>query len=110
MLRGAFRAWESPEAGAGVRAALRAAAVDTVGNHSTLGEFVSSEMIPTVMSVTGIPKESARVLASTVLGLAFMRYLVRAPAFTEVSVDELIASYAPVIQGIVDADAHPARS
>ncbi|WP_040765864.1 TetR family transcriptional regulator [Tsukamurella sp. 1534] len=104
LVRAALGVWEAADTGPSFRAVLRAA-IDTEDKAaSTFGEFVASVMIPTLTKSAGISIETGRIVASTMFGLAFMRYLIRSPIFTEPTVEEMVATYAPAIQGIVDAD------
>ena len=105
LVRTGLSIWEGPETAAGFQAVLRAAMATDDAASSTFGEFLSSVMIPTLIAHAGVSASTARVVASTMFGLAFMRYLVRSPAFTAPSAEELIATYGPAIQAVVDADA-----
>lgn len=104
LVRTALTLWEGEDTSDSFRALLRAAVDADEGASKTFGEFLSSVMIPTLMKSAGIPIERARVVVSTMFGLAFLRYLVAAPVLVEPSVDVLVASYGPAIQRIVDGD------
>lgn len=103
LVRAALEVWEGPETTAGFQAVLRAAVDADDKAANTFGEFLSSVMLPTLTKHAGVDIATGRVVASTMFGLAFMRVLIRSPLFTEPSVDELVASYGPAIQQIVDA-------
>ncbi|TWS20624.1 TetR/AcrR family transcriptional regulator [Tsukamurella asaccharolytica] len=105
LVRAALSVWEGPETSEAFRALLRAAVDADEGASRTFGEFVSSAMIPTLTKHAGVTKETARVVASTMFGLSFMRYLVGAPLFLEPTPEELVATYGAAIQRVVDADA-----
>ncbi|MBS4104230.1 TetR family transcriptional regulator [Tsukamurella paurometabola] len=105
LVRAALTVWEGPETSEAFRALLRAAVDADEGASKTFGEFLSSVMIPTLTARSGISIETARVVASTMFGLAFMRYLIGAPLFLEPSVEELVATYGAAIQRVVDGDA-----
>lgn len=105
LVRAALTVWEGQETSDAFRALLRAAVNADEGASNTFGEFLSSVMIPTLTRHSGIGIETARVVASTMFGLAFMRYLIAAPLFVEPSADELVATYGAAIQRIVDGDA-----
>ncbi|MCA0158154.1 TetR family transcriptional regulator [Tsukamurella sp. M9C] len=105
LVRAALTVWEGQETSDAFRALLRAAVNADEGASNTFGEFLSSVMIPTLTRHSGISIETARVVASTMFGLAFMRYLIAAPLFAEPSADELVATYGAAIQRIVDGDA-----
>lgn len=104
LLRAALGVWEHPETGAGFQAVLRAAIDADDKAASTFGEFISSVMLPALTASAGISIATGRVVVSTMFGLAFMRYMIRSPIYTAPSVDEIVATYAPAIQRIVDAD------
>ncbi|CAM4004794.1 TetR/AcrR family transcriptional regulator [Tsukamurella ocularis] len=105
LVRAALTVWEGPETSEAFRALLRAAVDADEGAAKTFGEFLSSVMIPTLTKHSGITIETARVVASTMFGLAFLRYLIGAPLFVEPAVEELVATYGAAIQRIVDGDA-----
>ncbi len=104
LVRAALRVWEGPDTTDAFRALLRGAVDTDEGASKTFGEFLSSVMIPTLTKQAGIQKETGRVIAGTMFGLAFMRYLIGAPLFVEPTADELVATYGPAIQRIVDGD------
>lgn len=103
LVRAALTLWEGPETADAFRAVIRAAVTAEEGASHTFGEFLSSVMIPTLTEHAGVDVPTARAVASTMFGLAFLRYLVAAPMFVEPTPDELITSYGAAIQSIVDA-------
>lgn len=105
LARAALTVWEGPDTSDAFRALLRAAINADEGAANTFGEFLSSVMIPTLTTNAGIGIETARVVASTMFGLALLRYLIAAPLFVQPSQDELIATYGAAIQRIVDGGA-----
>ncbi|MCS3781383.1 TetR/AcrR family transcriptional regulator [Tsukamurella ocularis] len=105
LVRAALTVWEGQETSDAFRALLRAAVNADEGASNTFGEFLSSVMIPTLTRHSGIGIETARVVASTMFGLAFMRYLIAAPLFVEPAAEELVATYGAAIQRIVDGAA-----
>ena len=105
LVRAALTVWEGPETTDAFRALLRGAISADEGAANTFGEFLSSVMIPTLTKHAGIDIATARVVASTMFGLAFLRYLVAAPLFREPTADELVAAYGAAIQNIVDGAA-----
>lgn len=105
LLRAALTIWEGPETAEAFRALLRAAADADEGAARTFGEFLSSVMIPTLTTHAGVGIETARVVASNLFGLAFLRYLIAAPLFVAPSTEELIATYGAAVQRIIDANA-----
>ncbi|MDP0396969.1 TetR/AcrR family transcriptional regulator [Tsukamurella strandjordii] len=109
LLRAALGVWEGPETGASFLAVLRAAVDVDDKAANTFGEFIASVMLPILTQHAGVSIETGRVVASTMFGLAFMRYLVRSPIFTAPSTEEIIATYGPAIQRLVDADGAPSN-
>lgn len=104
LVRAALGVWEDADTGSSFQAVLRAA-IDTEDKAAgTFGEFIASVMLPTLTRSAGIGMDTGRVVASTMFGLAFMRYLIKSPIFTQPTVEELAATYGPAIQRIVDAD------
>ncbi|BDD80720.1 TetR family transcriptional regulator [Tsukamurella pulmonis] len=102
LVRAALTVWEGQETSEAFRALLRGAVNADDGAANTFGEFLSSVMIPTLTTHAGIDVATARVVASTMFGLAFLRHLIAAPLFAEPTADELIATYGRAIQHIVD--------
>ncbi|GAB3131173.1 TetR family transcriptional regulator [Tsukamurella serpentis] len=100
----ALTVWEAQDTAPVVQAMLRGAVNSDVRESSVFGEFVAREMLPTLARRAGVSIETGRIVASTMFGLAFMRYLVRSPIFTAPSREELIATYGAAIQRMVDAD------
>lgn len=105
LVRAALTIWEGPETTDAFRALLRGAISADEGAVNTFGEFLSSVMIPTLTTHAGIDITTARVVASTMFGLAFLRYLVAAPLFQAPTADELVTAYGAAIQNIIDGAA-----
>jgi AcrR family transcriptional regulator len=102
-----LRLWEEEPTAAAAQTLIRSVAVDPAAAKA-FGEFASNEMMPILARSMGVSTDTGRVVASTVLGLAFLRYVVGAPMITGQSIDQLVAVYGPAIQHLVDADpGHP---
>ncbi|MFT4086838.1 MAG: TetR family transcriptional regulator [Gordonia sp. (in: high G+C Gram-positive bacteria)] len=95
--------WDDPQTGPTMQAYLRSAVTDP-GQAQTLGEFASQSMLPLAVEQLGISRDTVRAIVAMMFGVATMRYLVAAPAFTDESTEELIDLYAPRIQAIIDVD------
>lgn len=95
--------WDSPDTGPALQGFLRSAVVDDYAARA-LGEFASRAMLPLVAAEASLDEDTVRVLMSLLFGLATMRYVVAAPAFTSATTQELIDLYAPRVQAVLDAD------
>ncbi|WP_026918829.1 TetR family transcriptional regulator [Gordonia shandongensis] len=95
--------WETDSSGPALRAMLRSTAGDE-GTATAFGDFTSHEMLPHIGRITGLSAPTVRVLTSCLFGLATMRYVVRAPAFVDLDVEQLVADYGSRVQAIIDAD------
>ncbi|EGD53431.1 TetR family transcriptional regulator [Gordonia neofelifaecis] len=93
--------WESDDAGPALHTMLRSAANDE-GAAKAFGGFASDEMMPILSETVGLSEETVRAVASCIFGLALMRYLVGAPAFTSMTTQEIIDDFGPRIQAIID--------
>lgn len=95
--------WDDDSTGPTLQAFLRSAVTDEA-TAKAFGEFSSAAMLPLVAEETALGDDTTRALASMLFGLATMRYLLAAPAFTTQSTADLIEEYAPRIQALIDAD------
>ena len=95
--------WEEEPTSTAAQTLIRSVVVDGA-MAKAVGEFISNEMMPAVARSAGVSEDTARVVASTVFGLAFLRYVVGAPMITEQSREQLERLYAPAIQRLIDAD------
>lgn len=95
--------WDSPESGPALQGFLRSAVVDEYAAQA-FGEFTSRTMLPLVSAEAGVSEDTARVLSSMLFGLATMRYVLGAPAFTGRTTQEMIDVYGPRVQALIDAD------
>lgn len=93
--------WEGETTGPPLRAFLRSAVTDEATAQS-FGEFLSAEMLPVAADQFGIGTDTVRAVGGLLFGIATMRYLIGAPAFTAQSADELCASVGPQLQAIID--------
>ncbi|MBM7368567.1 TetR/AcrR family transcriptional regulator [Gordonia hydrophobica] len=95
--------WENDDTGVALRAMLRSA-VNDEGAATAFGDFASGAMMPAIATTTGLSTETVRAIGSCIFGLAVMRYLIRAEAFTALTTDDVIEQFGPRLQAIVDAD------
>ncbi|GAA3962658.1 TetR family transcriptional regulator [Gordonia caeni] len=103
LATGFLTTWDSPESGPALQGFLRSAVVDDYAARA-FGEFTSRTMLPLIAAEAGISEDTARVLSSMLFGVATMRYVLAAPAFTRASTQEMIDVYGPRVQAVIDAD------
>ncbi|MDF0528518.1 TetR family transcriptional regulator [Tsukamurella sp. 8F] len=101
LVRTMLRVWDDPATADGIRAMFRSSAVDEAAAHA-FGEFVATEMLPTVAREAGVPIATAQVVASTLYGLMFLRYIVAVPLYAQLTADEVVAQFAPAVQRIFE--------
>jgi hypothetical protein len=91
--------WEGDASDTALQILLRAAATNTDAAERMQNIF-ARQLLPVVSQVS--PKSEARMraalVATQVLGLALCRYVLKFPAVTMLSRDDIIAWYAPTIQ------------
>jgi len=95
--------WSSPDTGPAIQAFMRTAITDA-DIARVVGEFASTAMLPQLCSQAEVSEDTARALAAQLFGLATLRYLIGAPAFRAPTVDELVATFGPRLQAVIDLD------
>ncbi|WP_132993769.1 TetR/AcrR family transcriptional regulator [Gordonia zhaorongruii] len=95
--------WEDPETGPVMQGLLRSV-INDEGLTTAFGDFASNQMVPILTESAEISTPTARAVLSTLFGIATLRYLIRIPAFTQLTRDELIASHGPRLQAVIDVD------
>lgn len=99
-----FGRWESDET---LTALLRAGASNPMGAES-MRQIFRTQVEPLVTAVCPLPEEAsvrATLIASQILGAALLRYVLRYPAARDLSLDDLLAWLAPVVQHYLTAPA-----
>lgn len=104
LLRALLGVWEDPQLSTTVKAVMRGALSADADVPNPFAEFIAAEVIPILTNKAEVSIETGRVVASALFGMAFLRYLMRSPIYTELTVDELVANYAPAIQLLIEAD------
>ncbi|MFT4199360.1 TetR family transcriptional regulator [Gordonia sp. (in: high G+C Gram-positive bacteria)] len=102
IARSFLTTWDDPATGTAMQGVLRSATTDETAGRG-FGEFLSDEMLPLAARELGVPIDTVRAAGSMLFGLATLRYLVGAPAFTSPTVDELVATFGPRLQAVIDA-------
>lgn len=98
--------WDPPERRASLVALLRSSVTSEEGAR-VLREFVGREIFGRVVAATGgsDPQLRGTLAASQVLGMAIMRYVVRAPALAEASNEQIVERLGPIMQQhLVDSE------
>lgn len=95
-----FTVWEIPESRTALLAMLRGA-FSTDQGAAALREFISTALLDRVASRLDHPDAELRVslMASHLIGVAVLRYVVGFEAIRTASVDELVEMIGPRIQG-----------
>ncbi|MFT4215361.1 MAG: TetR family transcriptional regulator [Microbacterium sp.] len=99
IVRYVLEIWEQPDVQRRGVALLRTA----IGNRAMtplLAGFLSRELLGRIATELAVPDAELRatLAASQVAGLLAMRYILRLPAMTSASVDELVERIGPTIQ------------
>jgi AcrR family transcriptional regulator len=103
--------WEEPQARETALGVVRSAVTNEAAARM-LREFVSSAILGTVTKAARLPDPELRaaLVASQVVGLAFVRLVIRLEPVASASVDELVEAVGPTIQRYLTGDVRPARS
>lgn len=111
MVKAALTLWESDDVKDTFLGLLRSA-VTSEGAAAMLRDFVADSVLGTMVRVTGLaerasPAEAgyrAAMVATQMLGLAMTRFVLRLPAVTAASVDELAATIGPSVERYLSGD------
>ena len=101
LTRTFLTAWDDEVIGPAIQGVLRSAVTDEA-SAQMFGGFASDAMLPLLAETCELSDETARVLVSMMFGMATLRYLVAAPVFAKLELEELIAMYAPRAQALID--------
>lgn len=98
-----FAMWENPEPRHAMMGVLRSAVSDP-GAAGMLRELIVEQMLVPIVSRVGIPDAELRLtlLASQIVGLAVVRYVVRVEPLASASPERLIPALAPTFQRYLD--------
>ena len=107
MVRVYLRIWESPETGPSMVTMLQSATSNTDA-HEAFRSFMQSYVLTAVAGVLG-GDESARLramlAATTLVGTAMLRYVMKIPPLATLTGDELVRLLAPTVTRYLTADA-----
>ena len=101
LLRALLSVWDDPEVQPALLAMVRRL-VEPGGDALFREGFLPVVLVPLgqALGVTD-PERRMPLLASQVVGLILLRYVVRADAIVALSADEVVATYAPVLDGFL---------
>ncbi|HET8599163.1 MAG TPA: TetR family transcriptional regulator [Segeticoccus sp.] len=102
---GFFAIWEVPESRERFVALVRSAVSDDDAGRM-LREFVAREIVGRIGAAAVSPDggERAALVASQLIGLAMLRYVVRVPQVTDVPLARLVEQVAPTLQRYLTED------
>ncbi|MCV7171547.1 TetR/AcrR family transcriptional regulator [Mycobacterium manitobense] len=107
MVRVYLRIWESPETGPSMVTMLQSATSNTDA-HEAFRSFMQNYVLTAVAGVLG-GDESARLramlAATTLVGTAMLRYVMKIPPLATLTGDELVGLLAPTVTRYLTADA-----
>lgn len=95
-----LQVWDTPATGEPVISVLRSAA----SRPEIMREFLDRRIVPRFAAALGGPDTELRAtaVASQMLGLAFLRYVLRVEPLASATQDEVVALIAPTVQRYVD--------
>ncbi len=99
VVRTFFQAWDGPEQRARIIALLRAV-LSSPEAARVLREFVTRELLARIAEGLGSPDAELRatLAAAQMIGMAVVRYVVRAEPLASADVEQLVALLAPTLQ------------
>lgn len=103
LISGFTQVWEGEVTGPAMAGLMRSIIIDPE-RSTAFGDFATHRMVPLLSEQAEVSLDTARILLSSLFGMATVRYLVAAPAFADMTRDEVIALYGPRLQLIVDTD------
>ena len=100
LVRTMLRIWGSPETQGPMLAVVRSALTHDAA-AAMLRQFLSRALLRRVAAELDLPQAQLRVslIASHIVGLAILRYVIRLEPLASASEDEVVALVAPVLQG-----------
>src|SRR5699024_4972478 len=106
LVREMLRRWEQPST-----RELLAGMIVTAGDDPRTADLLravedaTAEVVEQRLVDDGMPTEHARRRAALIVGmsvgLVYERYVVESPAFTAMTIDDLVSDYAPAVRGIL---------
>jgi AcrR family transcriptional regulator len=97
--------WENESARAPIMALIRSAASNEQA-ASMLREFVSEALVARVADALDVPDAQLRpaLVGSQVIGLVFMRYIIKLEPLASADPERLVAAFAPTVQRYLTGD------
>jgi len=108
LVTGFFGFWDGPDARETFAALFRSAATNPA-LEAVIPAFLGREILPRLQAAYEIDHAEHRIgmVAAQLIGLALMRYVVRLPAVTAMSVAELASVVGPTMQRYLTGDLGP---
>lgn len=103
MLRLFLSLWREPDSRAPLLALVRSVCTNEHA-AATLRQFIDRALLSTVADTLNVPRLWLTTMASHVIGIAIMRYIVKLEPIASAPEDELIALVGPVIQHYADTE------
>lgn len=105
LIRGLLEVWDDPTSRTGLLAVIRSATARPEAAQ-LLREFVTRELQPRIAAATARPDGNLRavLIGSTVIGVAFERYVLGVEPLASADREEVVAWVGPVIQRYLSAD------
>jgi AcrR family transcriptional regulator len=93
-----FEAWEQPDSRAPLLAILRGAATHEE-SANLVRQFIQGQVYSHIAEVLGVPDAELRIdlAMAQLLGVAYLRHILRVEPLASTSVDELVERVAPVV-------------
>jgi AcrR family transcriptional regulator len=102
LVRTFLRFWEDPRLRPQFVGVIRSATTSETG-AALLREFISSQLFARVAEALDVPRLNLNAVASQVVGVAILRYVLEMEPMASAGEDELVALLAPTIQRYLDA-------
>ncbi|HZA08838.1 TetR family transcriptional regulator [Mycobacterium sp.] len=107
LVRTYLRIWEGPDTAHSITSML-ASATSNSDAQQAFRSFVQSYVLTAVSAALGGGEQArlrAMLAASSLVGTAMLRYVIRVPPLSELSGDEIVTLVAPTVQRYLTADA-----
>ena len=107
MVRTYLRIWEGPDTAASMRAMLQSATSNSDA-HEAFRDFMQNYVLTAVSGVLGGGEQArlrAMLAASSLVGTAMLRYVMKIPPLATLSPDEVVRLIAPTVTRYLTADA-----
>jgi hypothetical protein len=102
LLRMSLTAWENPRLRPQLLGKVRSATTSDEG-AAQLRDHFAAMFVERVGEAVGAPRMALNAVVAQVVGVIMLRYVMRMEPAASASVDELVATFAPVIQRQLEA-------